>query len=69
MTNYNNYMQQLKDFTNLYQVSKTLRFELIPQGKTKETFAKWIEELKENEAKTHKETNLLAQDEHREKVI
>jgi len=25
-----------KDFVNLYPVSKTLRFELIPQGKTKE---------------------------------
>lgn len=27
-------MTQFEDFTNLYQVSKTLRFELIPQGKT-----------------------------------
>jgi CRISPR-associated protein Cpf1 len=26
----------MKNFINLYQLSKTLRFELIPQGKTKE---------------------------------
>ena len=58
----------LSKFTNLYSLSKTLRFELIPQGKTKETFVKWIEELKENEAEELKNTkNLLAQDEHRAK--
>ena len=28
------------DFTNQYPVSKTLRFELIPQGKTKEFLEK-----------------------------
>ncbi|MBP8042697.1 MAG: type V CRISPR-associated protein Cas12a/Cpf1, partial [Bacteroidales bacterium] len=40
----------LKKFTNLYQVSKTLRFELIPQGKT-------LEHIEKN--------GLLEQDEHR----
>ncbi|QCX53984.1 hypothetical protein FGE20_09690 [Elizabethkingia sp. JS20170427COW] len=30
----------MKDFTNLYQLSKTLRFELIPQGKTLEIINK-----------------------------
>jgi len=29
-------MSGLSDFTNLYSLSKTLRFELIPQGKTLE---------------------------------
>lgn len=35
----------MKQFTNLYQVSKTLRFELQPIGKTAETFKQWLEEL------------------------
>ena len=30
----------LKEFTNLYPVSKTLRFKLIPEGKTWENFEK-----------------------------
>ena len=43
-------MKNLKDFTGLYPISKTLRFELIPQGKTL----------------AHIEANgLLTQDEHR----
>ncbi len=29
-------MKTLNDFTNLYQLSKTLRFELKPVGNTKE---------------------------------
>ncbi len=33
-------MTGLKQFTNLYQVSKTLRFELQPIGKTKENIEK-----------------------------
>ncbi|HNV95724.1 MAG TPA: type V CRISPR-associated protein Cas12a/Cpf1 [Bacteroidales bacterium] len=45
-------MLQFKDFTNLYQVSKTLRFELIPQGKTLENI---------------KKSGLLIHDEHRAK--
>ena len=56
----------MESFINLYPVSKTLRFELKPIGKTLETFSRWIEELKEKEAIELKETgNLLAQDEHR----
>lgn len=43
-------MNTLKNFTNLYQLSKTLRFELIPQGKTLEFIEK---------------NGLLSQDEHR----
>ena len=33
-------MKNLTDFTGLYPLSKTLRFELIPQGKTLEHFEK-----------------------------
>jgi len=33
-------MKTINDFTNLYQLSKTLRFELIPQGKTLENIQK-----------------------------
>ncbi|MBN2745816.1 MAG: hypothetical protein JXR34_03745 [Bacteroidales bacterium] len=43
-------MKSLHSFTNLYQVNKTLRFELIPQGKTLENIEK---------------SELIAQDEHR----
>jgi CRISPR-associated protein Cpf1 len=43
-------MKDLSAFTGLYPVSKTLRFELIPQGKT-------LEHIEKN--------GLLAQDEHR----
>ncbi len=37
-------MHIYSEFTNLYQLSKTLRFELKPIGKTKETFKQWLEE-------------------------
>jgi len=47
---YSNIMADLSTFTGLYPVSKTLRFELIPQGKT-------LEYIEKN--------GLLAQDEHR----
>lgn len=50
--------EQYSDFTNLYQLSKTLRFELKPIGKTKETFEGW---LKENNS-FNNEDNLFAQD-------
>jgi CRISPR-associated protein Cpf1 len=33
-------MKNLEDFTNLYSLSKTLRFELIPVGKTLECIEK-----------------------------
>ena len=47
-------MANLSGFTNLYQLSKTLRFELKPIGKTLE----------------HIESNgLLEQDEHRPKAM
>lgn len=40
-------MNSLNDFTNLYSLSKTLRFELKPIGKTKATFDEWIKEIQE----------------------
>ena len=33
-------LTKFSDFTNLYQLSKTLRFELIPQGQTLENIEK-----------------------------
>ena len=51
-------MKQYTDFTNLYSVSKTLRFELKPIGKTKETFNQWLEELNN----TDEDGNLFAID-------
>lgn len=47
-------------FTNRYSLRKTLRFELIPQGKTIQTFAAWIKELENKTADEGK--NLLHQD-------
>lgn len=51
MTTYN-LLKKFDQFTNLYSLSKTLRFELIPQGKT-------LEHIEKN--------GLLQQDEHRAK--
>ena len=52
----------MKEFTNLYQLSKTLRFELKPEGKTKETFKQWLEELKNSELVVDNDGNLFAKD-------
>ena len=38
-------MKDFNQFTNLYQVSKTLRFELQPIGKTAKTFEKWLKQM------------------------
>lgn len=35
----------MKQFTNLYQLSKTLKFKLEPVGNTKTTFKKWIDKM------------------------
>lgn len=50
--------EQYSDFTNLYQLSKTLRFELKPVGKTAETFKQWLSEMNNSD----KEENLFAKD-------
>ena len=51
-------MKDLNQFTNLYQVSKTLRFELKPIGKTAKTFKLWLEEPNN----TKDTNNLFAKD-------
>ncbi len=35
-------MKTMQDFTNLYSLSKTLRFELIPQGKPWKTSKRMV---------------------------
>ena len=50
------------DFTNLYQLSKTLRFELKPVGKTAETFKKWLEEMKNTDPVVDIDCNLFVKD-------
>ena len=52
----------MEQFTNLYSLSKTLRFELKPIGKTAETFNKWIEEMDNDELDIHNNSNLFAMD-------
>lgn len=42
-------MKKIESFTNLYPLSKTLRFQLIPQGKTEENFEKAL--ILENDEK------------------
>lgn len=51
-------MSDPEQFTGLYQISKTLRFELKPIGRTKDTFKQWLKEI--NNADD--ENNLFAQD-------
>jgi len=52
----------MKTLTNLYQVSKTLRFELQPIGKTSETFKQWLEDMNMNELVVDNDGNLFAKD-------
>ena len=55
-------MNDLKQFTGLYSLSKTLRFELQPIGKTKETFKRWLEELGNAEHVVDNDSNLFLED-------
>lgn len=55
-------MKTLNDFTGLYSLSKTLRFELKPVGKTKETFKQWLEEMQSNEIVVDNDGNLFLKD-------
>lgn len=50
-------MSDFGQFTGLYQISKTLRFELKPIGKTKGTFEQWLEEKNADD-----DTNLFVKD-------
>ena len=55
-------MKTLNDFTGLYSLSKTLRFELKPVGKTEETFKQWLEEMQSNEIVVDNDGNLFLKD-------
>ncbi|MCB0482687.1 MAG: type V CRISPR-associated protein Cas12a/Cpf1, partial [Flavobacteriales bacterium] len=55
--------KNFSEFTNKYPLTKTLRFELKPVGKTIETMHKWAEELRHESEKVPSENNLLFQDE------
>ncbi len=48
----------MEQFTNLYQLSKTLKFKLEPEGNTKTTFEKWVNEMNS----TSEESNLFVKD-------
>ena len=52
----------MKEFTNLYPLSKTLRFELKPVGKTAETFKQWLEDMNKSELVVDNDGNLFAKD-------
>jgi len=52
----------MKEFTNLYQLSKTLRFELKPIGKTTKTFQRWLEEMNKAELVGDNDGNLFLKD-------
>lgn len=57
----------MKQFTNLYSLSKTLRFELIPQGKTLQNFKKsGILEEDEERAEKYKEVKKIIDEYHKE---
>lgn len=45
-------MKKIDNFTNLYPLSKTLRFKLIPVGRTEENFS--IKQFLEADEKTGK---------------
>lgn len=56
--------KELSGLTNLYNLSKTLRFELKPESETKQRFETWLNELKEVNDFTEaiKNGNLFAED-------
>lgn len=55
-------MKKFDELTGLYSLSKTLRFELKPIGKTKETFKRWLEEMQNSELIVDNDGNLFAKD-------
>ena len=52
----------MEQFTNLFQLSKTLKFELKPIGKTEETFKQWLEEIQKSELDVYNDSNLFLKD-------
>lgn len=55
-------MKKFDELTGLYSLSKTLRFELKPVGKTKETFKRWLDEMQNTELIVDNDGNLFAKD-------
>lgn len=55
-------MKKFDELTGLYSLSKTLRFELKPVGKTEETFKQWLEEMQSNELVVDCDSNLFLKD-------
>ena len=55
-------MKTFNDLTGLYSLSKTLRFELKPVGKTEETFKQWLEEMPNDEIVVDNDGNLFQKD-------
>lgn len=56
--------EKFDELTNLYCLSKTLRFELKPEPETKQRFEKWLQEIKEvnDFTETIKNGNFFAKD-------
>lgn len=52
----------MKELTNLYQLAKTLKFDLTPIGQTAEVFKQWVEEMNSQELVVGKDGNLFAKD-------
>lgn len=55
-------MNNTDALTNLYSLSKTLRFELQPIGKTKETFDDWLKEMNGDNPVVDNDSNLFVKD-------
>ena len=56
----------MNDFTNLYSLSKTLRFELIPQGKTLENIQRnGFLENDEHRAESYKKVKKIIDEYHK----
>lgn len=53
----------MEQFTNLYQLTKTLKFKLEPQGETEDTFKNWLKEMALKDKECENEKNLFAKDE------
>lgn len=53
----------MEQFTNLYQLTKTLKFKLEPQGITEDTFKNWLKEMALKDKECENEKNLFAKDE------
>lgn len=55
-------MKNFSQFTNLYPLTKTLRFELKPEEETQKHFDKWLREIEENGEEEINSENLFFKD-------